>query len=204
MAAVAESVDLDALETSARANVQRLEETVARLSLDAVKDPAVREELVDCESQLTEAERELERLGLARGEQGRRDQEAAEQAEAGRRDAALQRAQELQSEREKAARATDSALRKFAHALRQWDKITSEQEALLRQAGWSFEAAMAARPRPWMAESAVQRALRDAGVPSGLIRMEAFSGLEPAVSPGRVRPLAECDAKPVAPLEGKQ
>ena len=165
---------------------------------EALTDSEVAAELRAVEDDIANCEAALERVTLARAEQDRRGQQAQAEAETERRDEGMRHARRLEAERRKAARAVDSALRKFAAALRSWDKTTSEQERALRAAGWSAEQAMAARPRSWQVEAAIGRAVRDAKCPAGIVRLEAFRN---GLFPSHVKPLGELDAKVLSPVE---
>ena len=198
------TVDLEALQSETEAELAELRDRRRRLAPEALRIRSAAGKLTRVEVQIREAEQALERVQLARAETARREEQARLDADAQRRAGGLARARELQSERNAAAREVDAAARQFAVKLAAWDRITTRQEQALRAAGWNGEHAMAARPRPWMVEAALGRALGDAGVPRGMIRMETFTGATASVRPGKVVPLAECDARPVEPPEREQ
>lgn len=108
---------LDLIEQDARGRIARLEDDRGRLSLDALDEHAredVRLELANVESELVAARAELERVGLARGERGRRDAEARESAERDAGAAALVEAAKLAKQLAAQARAVDAAAKKYA------------------------------------------------------------------------------------------
>ena len=189
--AAVETVDLDAIETDTTQQVERLRERQQGLALDALTDPAAARELAKVKADLTSAELALEHVELARSERARREQEALDQAAQQGRDAALARARELQTEREKAARMFDSAAAKLAAALADLYRICGEQSnALLaadqRQARWL------AQFRPGSVVDGLKHALHEAGSP------DPFD-LPPTRHP---QPLAEGDARPIEPASG--
>jgi hypothetical protein len=199
--AVAEAVDFDDLEREAGARLSELRDRASRLSVEALTDPKVAGALSALEAEIRETEQTIGRVRIARREASRRDVEAREAAEATSRADAVAKARQLQADRERSARKVDSELRRFATALRAWDRITTEQETSLRRAGWSGERAMAARPKRWMIEAAIMRALTDAGCPAGIITLGSFTG---ALGPSQVRPLVELDGKPVEAEDGER
>ena len=89
------AVDLDRLEEDATVGLGQLTEQRARLSLDALTDPRIATELDDVRSEIAGAGRALEQVALARAESGRRLAAAAADAEAKRREEALQKARAL-------------------------------------------------------------------------------------------------------------
>ncbi len=196
-ATVVTDPDLDAIEAAARAQIGRLEQARARLSLDALRDPDVREEVADIEHQISDAEREIERIALARTEGERRERQAVVDAEAERRAVALKEAEKFHAQRLKAAKAADEAAAVYAAKLRQWDQLTTAEEGALRRAGRPADAD-AARPRSWQIEAALRYAIVNAGNQPSIVRLEAFSG-GASVGPRNVRPLAESEAPLTAP-----
>ncbi len=185
------AVDFARAERDIRAEIDRLEAAVAALSLESLAgDPDVLGELADLEEQLDDSKRQLVRLLAAREESGRRNALARAEAAAERRTKALTQARRLQGQRQDAARAVDAALSEFAKHLREWDKITSAEEAALRQAG---QDGTVARARSYMPECALLYALREAGCAHGIIGI-----LPPSVA--QVRPLVDLDFKGLEPL----
>ena len=97
----------------------------------------------------------------------------------------------LSQERAKAAKAVDRAAVAYARALRRWDLLTTDQERVLGRAGRDPRTV---RPRSWMIEAGLMRALLDAGLPHGIIRLEFQAGAQATVRPGKIAPLAKYDA----------
>lgn len=194
----AEPVDLDALQKDAERRIEQLREQRMRLAPEALTDSEVAAELKAIEGEIANCEAALERMKLAWAEKDRRSRQEQADAEAERRTAAMRKARELEAERRRASRAVDSALRRFATALRSFGKTTTAQERALRAGGWSMEQSQAARPRPWTIEAAVMRAPWDASCPSNILRLESFNN---GLGPSHVKPLAENDAKVIEPAE---
>ena len=157
-----ENIDLDALEADCKSNISNLRAAIGRLALDALHNPAAREELTDCEHQLDEAEAELGRLALARAERERRDIEQHTEQERARRAAAFARARELQGERQKAARSVDRAAARFVEAVAEFVDVARRQESEFAAAGM-LAARDAARPKGFVLEAAFAHALRSSG-----------------------------------------
>ncbi len=191
-----EPVDLDALQTDAETRLAELLDQRQRLALDALTDAGVAAELRDVESEIAAAREALERVELARVENARREEEAqtAEQAEYRRE--CLDRARELQAERERAARSVDSGFTKAAHALRDWDRIATQQWQLLRSAGEEHPA-IAARPRSWVVEEALRHALIEAKLPHGIINFGAPARTQ------RPQSMSKNDPRPVEAKRSK-
>ena len=187
----AEAVDLDRIERDMQEQVERLRSEQQGLALDALTDPAAARELTKVKADLTAAQQALEHLELARIETGRREQEARDQQAQRARDEALARARELQVEREKAARAFDSAAGKLATALAGLYKICGEQSNALAAAG-ERQASWSAQFRPGTVTDAVKHALHAAGAP------DPFE-LPPTRS-HPLRALAEGDVRPIGPI----
>ena len=186
-----QTVDLDRIEADATARLAELTEQRARLALDALVDADVQAELESVESEVSACEQAIQRVALARGEQGRREQAAAQAAEDERRQAALDRARGLQVERESAVRAIDSGLRKAATAWADYSRVCVDQQRELRAAGRPDGG-----PAPSSAiERALAKALEGAAAPPGMIDLPPLSG-RPAL-------LAELDPRLVEPAEVK-
>jgi chromosome segregation ATPase len=204
MSAVAETpadIDLGALAADATRRLGDLEEARLRLSPESLTDATVAGELSRVESEIESCKQMLERVRLARTEVERRELQAQADAAEAARQAHLAEARRLQAERRKQAAVVDKAASVYAKALREFDRITSAQEAELRRAG-DRTAADIARPRPWMFELALAAALRDAGCPHGILRVEALAGAE-HVSQSAIRPLGLSDSRPIEPAESK-
>jgi hypothetical protein len=197
MSATVERVDLDAIEVDAQEKIDRLREAVSRLSLDAFSDPAVREELIAVEHELSDVEVELQRIASARAEQERRDMAAREAAETERQQAAYNDARRLQVERSTAAKAVDRAGESHVAAVLRWVDVCRRQEAKLRESGRPAVADMA-KPRGHVVEAAFAHAFRDAWW-AGTLRGLGIWDRLPLIRQAHKRPLAESDAKPVEP-----
>lgn len=156
----AEPGSLEAIETDARARVVELEASRGRLALDALTDRDAAQELADVESELTAARAEIERVGLARGEQERRQVEAAEQAERQAAEQADADAAALQPAVREAAEAVDRAADVFAAAVAAYRDVRSEQAALMVAAGHGDGAAGVRAYRPAAVVDALAVALR--------------------------------------------
>lgn len=126
---------LDALEQDARRRIEALTADRARLSLDALTGEDERQELADIERQLAAAHGELERVGLAREESGRRERETRERAERDAREQAAKRAEKLHGEVAKSARALDEDMRTFARHLAAHHALLVRLSAELGAAG---------------------------------------------------------------------
>jgi len=184
-----EPVDLDALSADADAKLAELRPQLARLSLDALTDPTVAAELADVQSEIASAESALAQVALARQEQGRRDSQAAAEAEAQRRAEALDSACVIQVEREAAAASFDAAADALAAATWRWLRACDRQDVALREAGRTSGSG-AARARPFALQGAYQRAMRDT---RGVLALEA------TVPPREQKRLADADVRPVEP-----
>lgn len=192
------TVDLEALQADEEARVTDLRGQRQQLAPEALRTKTAAAHLARVEEALHASEQKLERIRLARAENARRSEQAEIDAAAERRAAALQRARELQAERQRQAKAVDAAARRFAEALAAWDRSTTEQERALREAGWTMETAIAARPHPALIEGALQRALTDANCPAGIIRLESSGS---PTHRGRPSLLADGDARLIEPAE---
>jgi hypothetical protein len=181
-------LDLDAIEADAKTRLVTLREQRQRLSPAALTDGTVAAEVDSIESEIASAQATLERIPLARLEAVRREEEAKRLAKVRRPH--LDEARRLAVKREEAALAVDAAAKVYAESLRVWDRLTTEQEAVLRRAGRDGRAA---RPRRWAIEAGLMRALIDAGCPRGIVRLETFMGENPTFRPSAVKPLSELD-----------
>jgi hypothetical protein len=187
-------LDFDSLEADARGKLEQAEAVEAELSLDALTDPAVADELRNVQSERRSAEDALRQIEQARQEQTRREAEARKQAEAKRKLQALDRARAHQAEREAAARAVDKGAAMLAQALHDLDRAASAQHAALVEAGRD-SSSVRVFPLPLSIEAAIALAMREAKAPAGMV---SFSG---AVH-GRLAPLAESDVRPIEPAKG--
>jgi hypothetical protein len=156
-----EAPDLDAIERDAQAQVEALEDQRQRLAPEALVSAQAKGDLADCESELAEARRALELVGLARQEDSRREAEAIEAEEADRRAKALGEARKLGGKREAAAKAVDDAADAFAEALSSWSSVKREQEMAFDRAGRHN----APKPAKSATEATFVRALHAAGTP---------------------------------------
>ena len=201
MSATVEQVDLDAIERDVENKIDELRRAVSRLSLDVMSDSAVRAELIDVERELSDAQQELVRVALARGEQERREAEARGKALDARQRAAYRMAQKLQPDREKAATVVDEAAKQFVSAIAGWASTCREQQRALAQAGRPAMADVAS-PRTYMVEGALAKAMSDARWAKRFGGLHVWERL-PLISPMHQKSLAASDARPVEPLEKK-
>jgi hypothetical protein len=156
----------------------------------ATRDEAVHQELLDCQSELDQAERELGHISAAMAEQGRRGEAAAADAEAKRRQAAYTRACKLAGVRIAAATAVDDAEDALAAAIKWWVDTADEQDVALIEAG-QRPSSNAADMRRFALEGSFKLAMRP--LPHGLLAIEAV------VPPGQQRRLSEADFRAVEP-----
>lgn len=199
MTAATAAVDFDALDREAEVRIAELEGERQRLALDALTDAGARKRLAEVETQLSDAAQERERARLARVEAESREEQRQAEEEAQARAEGLRRARELETRRRRAAREVDKTAATLARALKAFDEIAGEQEQALRQAGWSSQAAMSARPRPWHVEAALRGALAGAAVPAALLRIEPA-----AFAPDALVPLVQGDVRVIEPAEPAQ
>jgi DNA repair exonuclease SbcCD ATPase subunit len=197
MSATRTGPDWEALEAASEAELEQLRERRQRLAPEALTQARAATQLAKVEGEIRDAEQRAERIQLARTELDRREAEEELASAQAAREAALQQARELQTERQRLAAEIDERAAAYAAALRAWDRVTSEQESALRNAGWAADVALMARPRAWMIECALARALRDAGCPHGIIELGSVVGQ----AQRHIRPLAEADARPVEPTD---
>jgi hypothetical protein len=185
--------DLDRLEQDAREKVRVAETVEAKLSLDALTDPACADELRDVRSERASAEAQLRQIEQAREEQGRREDEARERAEVERKQEAYDRARELQRDRESAGRRFDKAAAGLAQALAELHRIGGEQEALLATAGRRVAGMEIVTSVP-VIEGALAYAYREAGVAPAKCPVPARS-----FSTRECRRVSEADARLIEP-----
>lgn len=182
-------LDVEALAGECEATIARLRAEVASMALDALSDPAVRDDLAEREAQLAEAQAELERLGLASAEQERRESARLASEDLDRRQAAVARAHELQAERKAAAKRIDRAVGQLVRAVGEYVTASSGQQAAFTEAGMPHAVAAAA-PRGFRVEGAFARALRDSDV--GLRGIGLWDRL-PMLPMAQQAPIAETD-----------
>jgi hypothetical protein len=190
--ATEQTVDLEALEEDAKRTLGELTEARARLALDALTDATVAAELEAVESEMRSCQDALERAQLAHGEQGRRAAAAAAEAAREARERAMERAQALQADRERAAVAVDEALGELARSVGAWLSTCDAQDVALEQSG-RRPVAVHARGRALALEAAFAFAMRP--MPRGILQLEG------PVSPRHVVPLGQGDMRPVEPLQ---
>jgi hypothetical protein len=135
MATAIDDLDLGALERDARSKIDEISEQMRRLAPEALTDEDVAREMRLLEGERRAAARVIEQARAARGELGRRDDEAQAQAEAEAREAALEKADALNAERLRAAQAVDAGLKRAAAAYADLTRLTKEQSLELQRAG---------------------------------------------------------------------
>jgi hypothetical protein len=195
MSATTAPTDIDVIEQQLRERIEELGDRRQALALDALNSPEAREQLVDVESRLAGARAELEHVDLARVETDRRAAEASEAEAQAKRDAGLDRARELQTVRELAAKRFDKAAKALAAAADEFCTASVHQERELAAAG--------IRPgrhglrvgfKPWQLEVALRTALDRR---PGVLRM--FGMRFPHYPMNVRRPLADLVGRPVEP-----
>jgi multidrug resistance efflux pump len=175
--------------------LERLRAQRQQLSLDVVDDPDLAGELEQIEIAIMEAERDAQRRDLAAAERQRRDTLAADQAAEQRRQDALDRARELDADRQRSAQAFDRAARKLAGAIAEMRANSHTQAQLLADAGVRSDLRGSVRLSAGRLEAAIVHALRDAGV-SGAIGLPPTRG-------SLVAPLSDVGS-PVGALVGSK
>jgi hypothetical protein len=126
-------LDTTALEITNRQ--EALEADRQRLSLDAISDNSARADLVKVEREIAELRAEAERVALAKIEGNRREREAREIAEREAKEEALQRANDLGEQRQKADAKLIKTASDFANALAAVEGIAAQQSEALSDAG---------------------------------------------------------------------
>ncbi len=185
-----EPLDLDALEADAERRLGELQEQRQRLAPEALTDADVAAELAGVDSEVRECEQALERVRLARVEQGRRAADAHAEEERARRAAAQAEADKLDHEFE-----TDIAP-KLDDALSELFKLTAALDAnRIERARWSAEAGRAVSASWWQGvrirlEAAWHFHAKGSGAPAGLLALEGA-----ALSPRHWRRFAELPAE---------
>lgn len=177
-------MDLDGLEAKARTRLNELRERQQTLSLDALSDPVVRDELRAIEIEIGSAGETLNQLKRAQVEQARRLAESVAAAEVDRRGRALAEARRLGSKRVTAAEAVDRAAAAFGETLTAYLAVCTEQVSAVRAAGRVGGAAV----KPGRVSEALAFGLAAGGAPRGAVEFERLSG--------KPRPLSELDAPP--------
>lgn len=139
------------------------------LSLDAIMDSSAKPDLEAIETEIGDAERELQRLGFAAAEHERRELIRLSEEEYQRKRAALVQAGELADERAEAASAFDRAADAFVDAAATYNRIAREMGLAIRQAGQQAGAEVA-MPNGLLLKLAFGQATYD--------RFEALQGLD--------------------------
>jgi hypothetical protein len=152
----------DVAESELQQKIAELQERRGELSLDALTSEDARRELTSVEQELEAADREVCRVALARREDDRRQRLAAEQAEAARVQAALDRAAELAGDRERAEAKLTKAAAELAPSIAGVHDVAAKQAAALSEAGRD-DAWRQATPSP---SPIVARALVERGLPT--------------------------------------
>jgi hypothetical protein len=125
----------DVAENELLQKIAELQERLGELSLDALTSEDARRELTSVEQELEVADREVSRVALARREDDRRQRLAAEQAEAARVQAALDRAAELAGDRERAEAKLTKAAVELARSIAGVHDVAAKQAVALSEAG---------------------------------------------------------------------
>src|ERR1019366_1133032 len=174
--ATEQTVDLKALEEDAKRTLGELTEARARLALDALTDATVAAELEAVESEMRSCQDALERVGLAHGEQGRREAAAAAEAARAAREAAAARVAELTAELQTAGAEVDAAFATVAVAVGKWLGLAEARDEESRAAG-SRPGANAHALRAIQLDGAFRFGTR--ALPMGVLGLEGFVALLP-------------------------
>ena len=110
--------DLDALERDAQERVTELRQQRQRIAPEALTDASAKQELLDVEVELAEAERAAGLVPLARAEGDRREAEAKERAESEHRDELKAELAKLDGECAPLAEACDRAIHAMVESMR--------------------------------------------------------------------------------------
>ncbi len=130
---------IDAFEADAQAKIAELEQQEARLSLDAINDPAMAQELADVRSERTSAESAVRQAALARKQLEQLEQQAADEADTKRIAAARAEAEKLGRQLADEAESVDVAAAAYARAVADYGRTFQQRR----------EAQQAAGDRPW-------------------------------------------------------
>jgi len=136
--------DFDQIEADLNARLAALREQRQSHALDSLSDKGAREQLEAVERDLAATEGELGRLSAARAEQERRDEVAAREAKNAAELAALDKAAELQVQREAVAAKIDTAIKAFVRNSVDYFDLSAKQANELSLGGRK-EAARSAR-----------------------------------------------------------
>jgi hypothetical protein len=164
------------------------------LAARALADPSLEPELADVEQQLAAAENRAERQHLAEQQLADEAEQAECDAAQAAIDAALERAVELASDRQKAAAAVDAAARRFALSVAEYKAVCEAQTAELRKAGRGGPQHGNAAFRESRVTGALTYALRQLGSRTTLVDIGRTRD---------VRMLVASDSSPVQP-KGKR
>ncbi|HXW59240.1 MAG TPA: hypothetical protein VEJ23_07150 [Solirubrobacteraceae bacterium] len=181
-----QSPDLERLERDARARIGELERQERRLSLDALADPAMAEELKDVQSQRAAALAAIRQAELARDEREHREVQAREEAERARLRAHFARARELQVEIDRVIKTVDKRLAEAMTALREYVALATTQQQELSAAG-----ERPPRTPPWMGNAVLAFAMQRADLPRGVIVLETTRAAPGPLSELHPRPALE-------------
>lgn len=194
-----EAIDFEPRKEETRARLVALQGERQSLALDLFRDPHASQRLEAVETEIAEAEVELERLAAASAEQERRIAEAQTDAEDQAKAEAMDRARSLQRDREKRAAEVDRAIVKFVSAVGKHAAVCEDQRRALLDAGRK-ETADQAQARGFYVEGALLRELWAARRQGPLPPLDRM----PSIPPDHRRPLAESDPRPVDPAGGDE
>jgi hypothetical protein len=130
-----EEDELDVLEADARGKVEGAEAAEGRLSLDALGDPAMAEELRSVQSERASAEKVLRQVDLARGERQRRGDAAQAKREADQQAAAKREADKLTKQLHAKAPKVDAAAIAYASEVAGYADLWRQRREALIAAG---------------------------------------------------------------------
>lgn len=159
------TADLDAREAELSGRAADLQERGARLTLDAFAagDDDARASLTAVEADLIDVQRDLARIGRARQELARREQQGLAEAAREARVAAHAEVVRLDVEREDAAREIDDAIGAFVAAANRHARVVAGQRAQMAAAGSGQSAADVDGPWRRLIEAAICDAIRRTG-----------------------------------------
>ncbi|MFZ2049898.1 MAG: hypothetical protein WAU69_03060 [Solirubrobacteraceae bacterium] len=165
-----------AIESDAQTRVGELRDQRQRLAPEALVDDRARQELLDVESQLREAERAAELAPLARAETARRARAAIETDERERQQAALAWAKKLAPQRAKAAAALDAAATVYAECVSAYRDVVREHASAVAGSGVGPAGARrCAYKEGESVKAGLRRALHDAGLAPDFEALGRFS-----------------------------
>jgi FtsZ-interacting cell division protein ZipA len=164
VAAEPEPGSLGAIQADARERLETLREQRVRLAPEALTDAAAKAEMLNLEAEIAAAETALDLVEVARGETGRREREATEQAEREHREAENAAALKMVPAVAKQKGVVDAVLASAAAEVVKLEEVQDRQGAHYVAGGMDAFSARGVRFRADEVESAVRFHLRAAGL----------------------------------------